>query len=161
MITRRTFVVGAGAIPALSLIGRPINGDALEQSKLIYVTPLKSDGEESRCKGEVWFAYDGESVFVVTPPATWRARAVRRGLTRARMWVGEFGQWKRAGNAFRRAPELLATGVLETNAEAHARVLEIMAGKYAREWPTWGPRFKRGLEDGSRVMIRYAIESPG
>ena len=161
MTTRRTFVVGAALAP-VALLARPLLASAsaaLETSKLIYLTPIKTDGEESRCKGEIWFAYHGGHVYVVTPSDAWRAEAIGRGLTRARIWVGEFGVWTRANGAFRDAPEVMATAALETNAETQSAVLESLGAKYGEAgWNTWGERFRKGLADGSRVMIRYALD---
>ena len=167
MTTRRDLVVGLAVAPAIPLLARTAFAeeagatptDKLETSQLVYITPIKSNGEESRCKAEIWFAHHDGGVFVVTPPETWRARAVGKGLTRARLWVGEFGVWTQSGGAFREAPEFMARASIESNAEIHARVLAAMGEKYADSgWSRWGQRFKDGLEDGSRVMIRYAID---
>ena len=163
MTTRRTFVVGAALASAWPILHRVAWADdaatGLTTSKLIYLTPLKSDGAESRCKAEIWFAYHDGACFVVTPPDAWRAQAVTQGLTKARIWVGEFGIWTDADDAFRQAPELMATASIETDAGVQAAVLEAMGGKYGDDgWRRWGPRFREGLSDGSRVMIRYAVD---
>lgn len=160
-LTRRVLVAGTALMP-LALLARPGRAQpaALRSSKLVYLTPIKRNGEESRCKAEIWFAYHDGAVFVVTPADAWRAEAIGRGLTRARLWVGEFGVWTRAEGAFRSAPELMATAALETNAETQAKVLAAMAEKYTGDgWGNWGPRFEKGLADGSRVMLRYALDS--
>ena len=164
MITRRRIVGGAALTLAWPVLTRVAWAQDVETglatSGLIYVTPLKSSGDESQCKAEIWFAYHDGACFVVTPPDAWRARAVSRGLTRARLWVGEFGIWTDADDAFRQAPELMATASLETDTAVHATVLEIMGGKYADDgWRRWGPQFRAGLQDGARVMIRYAIDA--
>ena len=86
----------------------------------MYLTPIKSNGEESRCKAEIWFAHDAGNVYVVTPPDAWCAQAVRQGLTRARIWVGDFGVWTQSDGAFRDAPEFMATASIETDAAVHA-----------------------------------------
>ena len=50
----------------------------------------------------------------------------------------------------------MATATLETDADIHGRVLEVMGAKYAETgWRRYGEPFKNGLADGSRVMIRY------
>lgn len=168
MTTRRDLVVGLAIAPTIPLLARTVfaqeaaatPSDKLETSQLVYITPIKSNGEESRCKAEIWFAHHDGAVFVVTPPETWRAEAVGKGLTRARLWVGEFGVWTQADGAFREAPEFMATASIETQADVHARVLTAMGGKYAETgWGRWGQRFRDGLADGSRVMIRYAIDN--
>lgn len=162
MIRRRTLLIGAVAAPAVAIAARTLADapTALATSKLVYLTPLKSNGEESRCKAEIWFAYHGGDVFVVTQADAWRAQAVRQGLTRARLWVGEFGVWSNADDAFRQAPELMASASLITDAAEQTSVLEAMGGKYAEDgWGSWGPRFREGLENGERVMLRYAIDA--
>lgn len=164
MITRRIFVAGAALAPVMAY-ARPTLAatglaKALASSKLVYLTPLKSNGEESRCKAEIWFAVADGDIFVVTPPDAWRAQAVSRGLPLARMWVGEFGVWTSADGAFRQAPEIMTRAALETDPAMQARVLENMGAKYANDgWQRWGPRFKQGLADGGRVMIRYVIDA--
>ena len=167
MTTRRTILAGISLAPALPLLTRTAwadeaatAADKLNTSRLVYLTPIQSNGDESRCKAEIWFAHEAGNVYVVTPPDAWRAEAVRKGLVRARIWVGDFGVWTQSDGAFRDAPEFMATASIETDSDVHARVLEAMGGKYADTgWSRWGPRFHEGLVDGSRVMIRYALDA--
>lgn len=130
---------------------------AIEQSPLIYVTPLRSDGRESTCQAEVWFVSEGEDLMVVTAAESWRARAVARGLDRARIWVGDFGPWKKSKGRFKTAPTFLARAERgpRSDAEAVERALKAFGAKYPDGWNKWGPRFRSGLGDGSRVLIRY------
>ena len=160
MLTRRRVVLGASLAPILPLLGEVVDStkEALSTSRLIYLTPIKSDGNESKCKGEIWFSYDGDSnVHVVTQYDAWRANAIRQGLTSARIWVGEFGLWRDAGDSYRSAPELMLVGAIEDDPNAQDKVLTTMGGKYTDEWGVWGPRFRDGLRDDSRVMLRYKI----
>ncbi len=168
MTTRRDIVVGLAIAPTIPLLsrtafsaeGEATPSDKLKTSQLVYITPIKSNGEESRCKAEIWFSHHDGDVFVVTPPETWRAQAVGKGLTQARIWVGEFGQWQQSDGAFRDAPEFMASASIEADAETHERVLASMGEKYAQTgWGRWGKAFKEGLADGSRVMIRYRLDS--
>lgn len=160
MITRRQLTLGLLTVPILASVSRSVHAESqlpeeLSTSKLIYLTPIKSDGEESACKAEIWFAYVDQEIYLVTPKDAWRAEAIQKDLTEARIWVGDFGNWKRAKGAFREAPELMATGSIIDDKEKQAKVLEQMGKKYSDEWSTWGPRFKSALADGSRVMIKY------
>lgn len=139
----------AGAEPSAAL------RRALAESSLIYLTPLHSGGRESTCQAEVWFAADGADAYVVTASDAWRARAVRNGLTRARVWVGDVGVWSRSDGAYRKLPSTEAQAALITDAAEHDRVLGLLGDKYSLEWVIWGPRFRNGLADGSRVMLRY------
>ena len=131
---------------------------ALSKSGLIYLTPLVGRGRESHCHGEVWFVYHEGEIFVNTPADTWRAEAMRRGYRRAKIWIGEFGVWKRAENRFRSAPYLELKGLLETDTAVHTELLGVFGSKYPAEWDKWGPRFRDGLADGSRVLLRYQID---
>jgi hypothetical protein len=130
---------------------------AIEASLLIYITPIKSDGKESSCHAEVWFYADGSDLLVVTKKELWRSQAVKRGLDRARIWVGDHGVWKRSHGAFRKSPSFLAQAeLISSDVEAVGRTLKAMSVKYADEgWSTYGPKFKQGLEDGNRVLLRY------
>ncbi|MEZ5557870.1 MAG: hypothetical protein R3E86_04905 [Pseudomonadales bacterium] len=128
---------------------------ALDTSDLVYLTPLRSDGEESRCHAEVWFVHVDGAVFVVTASDAWRAEAVRRGLERARIWVGDLGVWTRIGDRYRALPALEASAALVSDAAERERVLEACGSKYRLSWLVWGPRFRNGLADGTRVMLRY------
>jgi hypothetical protein len=129
----------------------------LEKSPLVYISPLKKDGSESRCHGEIWFAWDRESVVIVTSKDSWKARALARGLERARIWVADYGRIRFGqSDKLAKAPRFDALGKLESDPEAFARVLPIYARKYPDEWASkWEARFKQGMADGSRVLIRY------
>ena len=103
-ITRRTFLAAAAAGTAGLLLPRLARADhhegalaaAMAASPLVYVSPLKKDGSESTCHGEVWFVADGKDALVVTAHDRWKARSVAAGLDRARLWVGDFGVWTNA-----------------------------------------------------------------
>lgn len=162
-LTRRRFLgvalAGAGAIVASPRLAWPAEPSAFEQaartSALVYVTPLRADGSESRCHAEVWFVADGADLLVVTNRERWRAAAVSRGLTKARLWVGEHGVWKRANEAWKGSPTRDASAAIEADPKAHARALALFGSKYSGEWSRWGPRFEQGLASGERVLIRY------
>jgi len=128
---------------------------AIQQSPLVYVSPLRRDGQESRCHAEMWFVPDGDDLLVVTTRQRWRARAIRAGLHRARLWVGDFGVWTEAKGRFRSAPSFVAEASLVPDVAVRQRALSAFGAKYARDWAKWGPRFRKGLADGSRVLIRY------
>ena len=164
-LTRREFLVAGAAVclaprfaraegVALSAAARA----ALGTSPLIYVNPHKRDGSESRCHSEVWFVQDGDAALVVTGADRWRAQAIQKGLDRARVWVGDYGVWDPRGksNAYQAAPSFLAQATLETSPAQHDHALVLFGSKYTEDWGSWGPKFKNGLADGTRVLIRYA-----
>lgn len=163
-INRRQLLGGAAALFCAGFGGtRPVMAATspavafLDKSQLIYLSPLRADGSESKCHGEVWFVHHGEEVYVVTRSDAWRAEAVRRGLRRAACWIGEFGVWTRAKDRYRSAPYLVLEGRFEEDRGAQQGILDIYGNKYADEWGTWGPRFHEGLAQGSRVMLRYRV----
>ena len=130
--------------------------NALDTSPLVYISPLTSDGSESSCHAEVWYVADDEDVLVVTASNRWRAEAVGKGLDRARLWVGDHGVWKRSGGKFKSSPSFLANASIEKNPKAQEKALASFGAKYPDGWDKWGPRFRDGLADESRVLIRYA-----
>lgn len=165
-LDRRRFLATATAALAGFLLPRGLRAEtkgrlsevvarAAEQSPLVYISPLLTDGTESACHGEVWFIKDGDDLLVVTAPERWRAACLERGLDRARIWVGDYGVSTKSEGKFREGPTLTATARLERDRVAHARALAMFGAKYASEWSRWGPRFSDGLASGERVMIRY------
>ena len=171
-ITRRSFVrgglalAGGAAMAGAGLVPRSVRAHGHDDTKaalaaaasspLIYVSPLKSGGLESRCHGEVWFVADGRDLLVVTDAERWRAACIAKGHDQARIWVGDYGVWTRSQGAFRKAPSYVASARLDRDPAAHARALEVFGRKYAKGWSDWGPRFRDGLASGKRVMIRYS-----
>lgn len=135
----------AGALPAEA-----------DNSRVIYVTPLKKDASESTCQSEVWFLRDGGDLYVVTQSEAWRARAISRGLDVAKVWIGDVGVWSR-NPEYRDLPFVLTRASIIKDPAVHTSMLDKFGGKYSDEWPVWGPRWAEGLADGSRVMIRYQL----
>jgi hypothetical protein len=167
-LSRRELLIAGAAAALLPRLARAEAGAlsaaaraALGSSPLVYVSTLKRDGNESRCHAEVWFVGDGDSALVVTSAQAWRAQAIGKGLTRARLWVGDHGVWDQSMKTrpFQAAPSFVAAASLEPAQAAHDHALALFGSKYTREWGSWGPRFKNGLADGSRVLIRYRAVS--
>lgn len=150
-------LLGAAVWPARSGAAEASSlATAMAGSDLIYITPLQSNGRESRCQAEVWFVADGGDAVVVTASDAWRARAVERALDQARIWVGDVGVWTDADGAYRELPGSTAQVTRVREGAEHARLLDVFGDKYSLEWVIWGPRFRNGLADGSRVMLRYS-----
>ena len=167
--TRRELLRGAGL--ALGALALPVSLaraeekpvalndrtlDALGRSSFVYVSPLKSDGNESRCHGEVWFFHDRGDVVLATAKDTWKARALVRDLDRARIWVGDYGPVGSAGDKYRQAPSFLALASRDKDPEVFERLLAKFGEKYPDKWDKWEPRFRKGYGDGSRIVIRYS-----
>ena len=167
-IDRRTFVAGAGAWllwPRVAGAGHHEGGlgaatvKALEESPYVYVSPLKSDGEESRCHGEVWYSWLDNTVLLNTTKGAWKARAVERGLTSARVWVGDHGRWKNAlgvkNEAFRAGPMFNSSVERVTDAAENERLLKDFDVKYAGPIDSWRDKMRDGFGTGDRILLRY------
>ena len=154
---RRRQVLQLGlAAPLVSLVPSVL---ALQSSPLIYLSPIQTSGKLSRCQAEVWYVSEGEDMYVVTDASAWRAKAVAQGLNTAQIWVGDVGLWQRSNGRYLQLPSLVASAETVSAADVHARMLTLFGRKYADEWGSWGPRFKQGLEDGSRVMLKYSPQT--
>jgi len=162
LISRRNYLaacatgVVTAAFPSVLRATRSSLPEEADRSQLIYLTPIRSNGEESRCQSEIWFVRELDDLYVVTASTTWRAQAVQRGLARARIWVGDVGPASSDGR-YKSLPQIETQAFHIVDATTHARILEIFGGKYSSEWGKYGPRFKNGLADGSRVMLRYRV----
>lgn len=131
---------------------------ALEHSEFVYVSPLRSDGEESRCHGEVWYGRLDGSVVLITSSKSWKARALAKGLTSARIWVGNHGRWKgllTRNEEFRKAPHFDARVERSRDGTLLDRLLALYETKYPREIGDWRDRMRDGFADGSRLLLRY------
>jgi hypothetical protein len=129
---------------------------ALAKSPFVYVSPLHASGKESRCHGEAWFFADGHDVVIATAVESWKSRAVHSGRDRARIWVGDFGRGKKVGERYRAGATFLARASIDKDPAAFQRMMKAFGKRYAEEWGKWEPRFQKGYDAGSRVLIRYA-----
>ena len=123
------------------------------------MSPLKRDGSESRCHAEVWYAWLDGAVVMTVASERWKAGAIRRGLERARIWVGDEGRLKglnARSQAFRKAPSFEARGALLQDAALLERLLTEYGRKYPEEIGAWRDKMRAGHADGSRVLIRYS-----
>jgi len=152
----------AQAPPSRSTLD-PALARALTASPYVYVSPLRLDGAESTCHGEVWYGWLDGSVVVITAATSWKARSLARGLTRARLWVGDYGRWKQMlgrNDGFRAGPSCLARAELARDGGLIDRLLADYEKKYPAEIGSWRDRMRAGQRDGSRVLIRYVPEAP-
>lgn len=132
----------------------------LKNSELIYLSPIKTDGAESTCKSELWFLYDESSIYVVTQSSAWRADAIRKGLTQARIWIGGADRTLAVEGKLDTAPSSLASAELMADNSRFDAIVDKFGVKYSAtgvEWDEWGPRWRASLGVGSRVMLRYTL----
>ena len=168
---RREFLGGALALLAAPRLLRaeetglaPEVVRALEESGFVYVSPLRADGGESRCHGEVWYGWLDGAVVIATRTGTWKARALSRGLDRARIWVGDHGRVKGEPGPdapFRKAPSFEAEAEISRDPALLDRLLALYERKYPKEIGRWRDRMRREFEAGERVLIRYRPRVPG
>ena len=165
-LSRREVLVAGAALATWPLVGRtetaaPASSlrSALETAEFAYISPRKSDGGESTCHGEVWYGWLDGAVVIITSTESWKARALARGLDRARIWAGDHGRWKGLifhNEDFRRAPSFEAKASIVRDATLLDRLLAVYETKYPAEIADWRDRMRGGYADGSRVLIRYA-----
>ena len=132
----------------------------LDTSKFVYVSPLRKDGAESTCHGEVWYAWLDGSVVLNTRRGTWKVKSLENGLDRARIWVGDHGRWKPAlgsgrSEAFRKAPSFDARASFETDRKVLDRLIALYEKKYEGEFERWREDMQAGFFSGQRKLIRY------
>lgn len=151
MIARTSVSIALAAV--LALIGvRPAGADvalapevirALEQSPYVYIATQRKDGTFSP-PAEIWFMWDQGAVWMASPATTWRAKRIRAGRGTARIFVG-----KKDG------PMLTATGSFVRDPAVYERLYATFAKKYPDGWPRYEAKFREGLNDGSRILMRY------
>jgi len=173
LIRRREFTKGLISLPvaiatgALTVTPRgahaasKLPADALRQldsSPYVYVSPLLSSGKESTCHAEVWFAWLDGSVVMTVGSSGWKARSLAKGLSKARIWVGDHGRWKGLvgkNEEFRKGPTFDAKAEKVTERAVVDRLLARYDEKYPDEIGRWRDKMSQGFEDGSRTVIRY------
>jgi hypothetical protein len=131
----------------------------LESSPFVYISPLRSDGSESTCHGEVWYGWIDGAVVINTAPTTWKSRALAKGRDRARIWVGDHGRVKQvigSSDAFRSAPHFDARGEsVKQDTQLLDRLLALYEKKYPREIASWRDKMRSGYQSGERLLLRY------
>lgn len=151
MIARMSVSIAFAAVLALCGV-RPAGADvtlapavirALEESPYVYVATQRKDGTFSP-PAEIWFMWDQGAVWMASPATTWRAKRIRAGRGTARIFIG-----KKDG------PMITATGSFVRDPAVYDRLYATFAKKYPDGWPRYEAKFREGLNDGSRVLMRY------
>lgn len=161
MLKRRSLLkMGFGLTALFALPVRAATPASVEEgirtSKLIYLSPYQSNGALSRCQAEIWFVEHDGDMYVCTDTVSWRARAPRRGLDRTRVWVGDVGVWTRSNGEYRDLPALDASASVVEDPALIETLLDKFGDKYPMGWIIWRGRFRSGLDDGTRTMLRYS-----
>jgi len=115
----------------------------LAHSKYVYIATTRKDGSLGEA-AEIWFLYRNGAVYVASPPTTWRVRRIKAGRPQAKIAVGKPD-----------GPSFMATGAVVNEPEIYPVLFETYAKKYPGGWPKFEKKFRSGLKDGSRVLIKY------
>ena len=167
-LDRRGFLVAATAallVPKRLFAAEPAPAELLEKSEFAYISPLRKDGAESTCHGEVWFGWLDGTVVINTRRGTWKVKALEKGLDRARIWVGNHGRWKTSvvtgalNEEFRKAPTFAARARFENDRKVNQRLLELYEKKYGSQFDAWHEDMQSGFFSGQRKLIRYQPET--
>jgi hypothetical protein len=116
---------------------------ALTTSAYVYIATERKGGGFGT-PAEIWFMWDQGAVWVASPPTTWRAKRIRAGRTAARIAVGS-----------KDGPSFAAKGSFVRDPAVYDKLFTTYARKYPDGWPKYEARFREGLKDGSRVLMRY------
>jgi hypothetical protein len=117
--------------------------DLLASSTYVYISSTRKDGALSR-PAEIWFLWRNGSVYVASAPTTWRVRRIRWGRPLAKIWIAKPD-----------GPSFTATGAVVNEPDMYPILFDTFARKYPDRWKSYEDNFRKGLADGSRVLIRY------
>jgi len=117
--------------------------EALEKSTYVYIASSRKDGSFGS-PAEIWFMYYRGAVWVASPRTTWRVRRILAGRPKARIAIGKPD-----------GPSFMATGAIVNDRTIHEEMFRTFERKYPGSWPKYEQRFRTGLTDGTRVLIRY------
>jgi hypothetical protein len=118
----------------------------LAKAKYAYVASQRKDGSFSK-PAEIWFLFHEGAVYVASPPTAWRVKRIRAGRKRAQIAVGKVD-----------GPSFLAKGEIAKEPDVHAVLFETFAKKYPDGWGSFEKKFREGLKEGSRVLVKYVPE---
>ncbi len=117
--------------------------DQLASATYVYIATQRKDGTFGK-PAEIWFMWHDGAVWVGTPPTTWRVKRIKHKRPNAKIAVGKAD-----------GPSFEAVGSIVKDAKVADLLRETYAKKYPDRWPGFAEKFKEGLKDGSRVLVRY------
>lgn len=118
--------------------------EKLDEATYVYIASKRKDGSFGK-PAEIWFLHHRGAVYVGTRPESWRVKRIRWGRPEARIWVG-----KPDGPSFDARGEIVVN-----EPEVYPVLYETFARKYLDGWPKFEEEFRRGFQDGSRVLVKY------
>jgi hypothetical protein len=117
--------------------------EQLASSTYVYIATQRKDGSFGK-PAEIWFMYHDGAVWVGTPPTTWRVKRIKHRRPNAKIAVGKPD-----------GPSFDAVGSIVKDAKVADLLFATYAKKYPERWPGYAERFKNGMKDGSRVLVKY------
>ena len=117
---------------------------ALDAAKYVYIQTERKNGELGS-KAEIWFMRHDGAVWVASQDSTYRAKRIKAGRTKAKVWVGA-----------KDGPALDVAGSFVEDAKVNNVLFTKLAEQYPDGWPKYEDSFRKGLaEGGSYVLIKY------
>ena len=117
--------------------------ERLAASTYVYIATQRKDGSFGK-PAEIWFMYHDGAVWVGTPPTTWRVKRIKHHRPTVKIAVGTAD-----------GPSFEAVGTIVKDPKVADLLFETYAKKYPDRWPGYAERFKNGMKDGSRVLVKY------
>jgi hypothetical protein len=117
--------------------------DKLASSTYVYISTQRKDGTFGK-PAEIWFMWYDGAVWVGTPPTTWRVKRIKHHRPNAKIAVGKPD-----------GPSFDAVGSIVKDEKVAAKLFETYAKKYPDRWPGYEEKFRTGIKDGSRVLVKY------
>jgi len=142
VLTVLLLVTALQSAPSQAQLAPAIQAE-LARSKYVDIATTRKDGSLGKA-AEIWFLYHNGAVYVASPPTAWRVRRIKAGRPGAKIAVGKPD-----------GPSFIATGTVVNEPETYPILFETYAKKYPDGWPRFEEKFRSGLKDGSRVLIRY------
>jgi len=130
------------SVPRAAALSAEIE-QALRTSTYVYIASKRKDGSFGK-PAEIWFMYHDGAVWVASPTTTWRAKRIKANRPKARIAVGKLD-----------GPTFKAKGSVVKDPALYEEMYRTFAKKYPDGWPKYEQQFRKGLADGSRVLIKY------
>ena len=117
--------------------------DKLASSTYVYISTQRKDGSFGK-PAEIWYMWHDGAVWVGTPPTTWRVKRITHHRPNAKIAVGKPD-----------GPSFDAVGSVVKDDKVAAKLFETYAKKYPDRWPGYEEKFRTGMKEGSRVLVKY------
>src|SRR6185369_1946666 len=142
LITATIAVLLAASVASATELPADVR-DKLASSTYVYISTQRKDGSFGK-PAEIWYMWHDGAVWVGTPPTTWRVKRIKHHRPNAKIAVGKPD-----------GPSFDAVGSIVKDDKVAAKLFETYAKKYPDRWPGYEEKFRTGMKDGSRVLVKY------